>query len=285
MTVESVLVAGATGNQGGAVADHLLERGVKVHALTRSHESDAARALEERGATVVEGDMNEKDSLVPLIDDVDGVYSVTAFFEAGYEGEVEQGTNMAEVAAETGVEHYVFSSVGGTERDTGLPHFESKYEIEQRIHDLDLSATIIRPVSFMQNFETQREDVLTGTLAQPLAEGVSMQLVDVNDIGALVAEAFADPDRYVGEAIELAGDELTLEEMAAVFSEVTGVDVEAQHIPVDVAREQMSEEFVAFFEWVNESGYDADIRALERDYDLDLTRLGTYLREHGWASE
>jgi uncharacterized protein YbjT (DUF2867 family) len=281
-----VLVAGATGQQGGAVADRLLsgDHGdFDVHALSRSPESDACQLLADRGATIVEGDLGDKDTLRPAVENVDAVFCVTQFFTAGHEGEVEHGTNLAEVAADVGVEHFVFSSVGGAERDTGIPHFDSKYEIEERIRDLGLPATIIRPVFFMQNFEGQREDITDGTLALPLAEDVSVQIINVDDIGGLAAEALADPERYKGQAIELAGDEGTLEEMAQVFTEVTGVDIEAQHVPVDVAREQMGEEYAVMFEWFNEHGYEADIDALRREHDIDPSSLEEYLHEYGWA--
>ena len=281
-----VLVAGATGQQGGAVADRLLsgDHGdFEVHALSRSPESDACQLLAEQGATIVEGDLGERDTLRPAVEDVDAVFCVTQFFTAGHEGEVEHGTNLAEVAADVGVEHFVFSSVGGAERDTGIPHFDSKYKVEERIRDLGLPATIIRPVFFMQNFEGQREDITDGTLALPLVEDVSVQIVNVDDIGGLAAEALANPDEYEGRAIELAGDEGTLEEMARVFTEVTGTDVEAQHVPIDAAREQMGEEYAVMFEWFNEHGYEADIDALGREHDIDLSSLEEYLREYGWA--
>ena len=281
-----VLVAGATGQQGGAVADRLLSGNhgdFEVHALSRSPESDACQLLAEQGATIVEGDLGERDTLRPAVEDVDAVFCVTQFFTAGHEGEVEHGTNLAEVAAAVGVEHFVFSSVGGAERDTGIPHFDSKYEVEERIRDLGLPATIIRPVFFMQNFEGQREDITDGTLALPLVEDVSVQIVNVDDIGGLAAEALANPDEYEGRAIELAGDEGTLEEMARVFTEVTGTDVEAQHVPIDAAREQMGEEYAVMFEWFNEHGYEADIDALGREHDIDLSSLEEYLREYGWA--
>ncbi|MFB9808033.1 NmrA/HSCARG family protein [Haladaptatus pallidirubidus] len=177
MSQFSVLVVGATGRQGGAVANHLLsgEYGdFDVHALTRSPESDRAQALANRGATLVEGNLLNKASLTPAVETVDAIYCVTIEVEsgttpteAGIEAEIEQGTNMAEVAAEIGIEHFVFSSVAGAERDTGIPNFESKYDIEQRVHDLGLPATILRPVTIMQNYERQREVILNGNLVSP----------------------------------------------------------------------------------------------------------------------
>ncbi|MFC6764522.1 NmrA/HSCARG family protein [Natrinema soli] len=288
MSQLSVLVVGATGHQGGAVADHLLFSeycDFDVHALTRSPESDRAQALADQGATVVKGNLIDKDDLNRAIKAVDAVYCVTTGGNGGADAEVEQGTNIAEVAADAGVTHIVFSSARGAERNTGIPHFEAKYAVEQRIRDLELPATIIRPVAFMQNYEYQREAILNGTLASPLDEGVSLQLVDTEDIGTLAAAAFAKPEEYIGETIELAGDEHTLEDAAEIFTTVTGTDVEAQHVPIEVAREEIGESLTMMFEWLNDHGFDNNTETLERDYDIDLTRLETYLHQHGWASE
>ncbi len=283
MSVQSVLVAGATGTQGGAVTDRLLDRGVTVHALTRDADSDAARDLEERGASVVEGDMRDADTLTALIEDVDAVYCVTTFFGAGgIEGEIEQGTTMVEVAADVGVDLFVFSSVSGPRTDTGVPHFGSKFEVERRIESLELPAAIIRPAFFMQNFEDMRGAILDGTLALPIEEGSSLQMAAPDDIGALAAAAFADPDRYTGEVIELASDENTLEGIAAVFGDVTGVDIETRSIPIDVVHEESGEDMVRMVEWSNQHRHVADLEKFQRDYDLDLTPLDTYLRGHGW---
>jgi uncharacterized protein YbjT (DUF2867 family) len=286
MSQLSVLVTGATGNQGGAVVDHLLDKNVEVHGLTRSPDSDAAQALEDRGVTVVEGDLSDKDTLKPLISDVDGVYCVTQLIE--YDDEVEQGTTMAEAAAEVGVDHFVFSSAAGAERDTGIPHFDSKYEIENRIRDLDLPATIVRPAVFMQNFENlemMREPLLDGTLAMGLNHGVPLQLVDIDDIGAFVAEAFDDPDRYVGEAVELASDELTLQAMAVRLSDITETDIDVTSVPVDEIKEQMGEDLGMMFQWFNEHGYEADLPELRASHDIEFSRFETFLSENGWNSK
>ncbi|WP_162224575.1 NmrA/HSCARG family protein [Halorussus amylolyticus] len=285
---ESVLVTGATGTQGGAVADHLLsgDHGeFEVYALTRHPESTEAHELGERGAEVVSADLAEKNSIRPLVEDVDTVFGMTNFWEVGYEGEVEQGTNLAEAAAEAGIDHFVFSSVGGAERDTGVSHFDSKWEIEERIRDLDLPATVVRPVFFMQNFEGTREDIESGQLAMGLAEGVSLQMLDVDTLGAFVAEALADPETYLGEAYELASDEHTLESAAETFSDALGREVEPVHVSVHDVREQMGEEYAVMFEWFNEEGYRADIDALRENHDVDFTTLRGYLETSEWSEQ
>lgn len=111
-----VLVVGATGNQGGAVVDGLLaadDDQFSVYGLTRDATSEKAQALADRGITVVEGDLNETESLRNAMNEVDAVFAVTNYFIAGFESEIEQGTNLAEVAAESDIDHFVYSSVGG----------------------------------------------------------------------------------------------------------------------------------------------------------------------------
>jgi uncharacterized protein YbjT (DUF2867 family) len=281
----SILVVGATGTQGGAVVNHLIasDEEFDVHGLTRNPESDAAEQLADRGVTVEEGNLEEKDMLRPLVENVDAVFGVTNFWEHGYDHEVQEGTNLAEVAADVGVEHFVFSSVGGAERDTNISHFDSKYEIEERIRELDLPATIVRPVFFMQNFEGMRESIENGTLAMALDEGISLQMIDAENIGAFVARTFERPDQYQGKAFELAGDEHNLEDAATVFSAVLGREVEAQHVPIDDLREQMGDEYAVMFEWFNEHGYEADIEELRMNHDVAFTELEEYLREQGWV--
>ncbi|WP_158056266.1 NmrA/HSCARG family protein [Halorussus halophilus] len=283
-----VLVTGATGTQGGAVVDHLLsgDHGeFEVHAMTRHPETSEAHVLADRGAEVVEGDLMQKNNLRPLVEDVDAVFGMTNFWEAGFDDEIEQGTNLAEVAAEEEIDHFVFSSVGGAERDTGIAHFDSKWQIEQRIRELDPPETIVRPVFFMQNFEGMRDDIESGTLAMGLAEGVSLQMIDADNIGGFVAEAFADPDRYLGEAYELASDELTVESAAQTFADVLDRPVEPIHVSIDDLREQMGEEMAVMFEWFNESGYEADIEALRANHDVAFSTLEEYLRRHDWGDE
>ncbi len=283
---DTILVIGATGTQGGAVADHLLTNDYTVHALTRSPDSDAAEALADRGAHVVEGDLSDTEALTTAMESVDGAFVMTNFWEHGYDDEVAQGENAVDAAVAADLDHVVFSSVGGAERDTGVPHFDSKWAIEQYLADADVTQTVLRPVFFMQNLEANREDVFEdATLALALAEGVPLQMVDVDDLGALVTKAFDDPGRYAGEAIEVASDELTLRAAAKRVGDVTGLNVRAHHLDPAVLEEAMGEvgeEYRVMFEWFNDAGYESPIDELQADHDLDLTRLEEYLDRAGW---
>jgi uncharacterized protein YbjT (DUF2867 family) len=284
----SVLVVGATGNQGGAVVDHLLASGhdFDVRGLTRNAGSDAARALDDRGVTVVEGDLYDRDALREAVDGVDAVFAVTNFWTEGYEGQVQQGKNIADAAADAGVDHFVFSGVGSHDEETGIPHFDAPNEIDEYVRSLDLPWTILQPVFFFENLEAFVESIVEeGQLALPLAEGVRLQMVGQDDVGRAAAVALANRDEFVGERYDLAGDERTLAETASVLSEVTGRDVDAVHVPIEDAYESFGEEFTVMCEWFNEVGYSADIPALAETFGFEFTELETYLRDHGWEDK
>lgn len=279
-----VLVVGATGNQGGAVVNGLLAMNddqFSVYGLTRDATSEKAQALADRGVTVVEGDLNDTESLRDAMDDVNAVFAVTNYFIAGFEDEIEQGTNLAEVAAESDVNHFVYSSVGGADRTTEVEHFLSKYRVEQRIAEMELPATVLRPVYFTYNFEGIRDDIQSGRLALPLGENVSLQMLDVADYGEVVTRVFTSPDEYIGEIIEVAGDEQTLEEMAETFTDVLRSDVDPVYISLE-ARESQPEDLVRMYDWFNSEGYIADIDDLETEFEMQFNSLATYLRNHEW---
>ena len=276
-----IVVTGATGKQGGAVARSLLDRGFRIRAFTRNPQKPEAQALADRGAEVVQGDMEDRSIAERALEEAYGVFSVQNFWETGYDGEVQQGKTVADAAKTAGVEHFVYSSVGSAHRQTGISHFESKWEVEEYVRELDLPYTILRPVFFMQNWERMRGMVLGGTLAQPLDPDKPFQQVAVEDIGAFAAIAFENPERWIGREVDLAGDEPTMPEIAETFGRVIGREVSYYQVPWDQFEEQMGEEFTVQYRWFNDMGYEADIAALQKEYP-ELTTFERYLRAHGW---
>ncbi len=276
-----ILVTGATGQQGGAVARKLLERGFAVRALTRDTEKPAVKELAGLGAEVVEGDLDDRASIERALEGVRGVFSVQQFAETGVEGEVRQGKALADAAKEAGVEHFVYSSVGSAHKETGIPHFDSKWEVEEHARGIGLPCTVLRPVFFMQNWEWMREPILGGALPQPLDPEKPLQNVAVEDIGAFAALAFENPDQWIGREVDLAGDEMTMTDIAGAFSRVTGREVSYVQTPWDQFEEQMGEEFAVMYRWFDDVGYEADIGALRSEHP-GLTSLEDYLRRHGW---
>jgi len=281
-----VLVTGATGRQGSAVLRHLLERGRPVRALTRRPDSPAARALAAAGAEIAAGDMEDRASLKRAMRGVHGVYSVQDFWSCGAVAEVRQGVNVADAAAATGVTHLVYSSVGGAERNSGIDHWETKWQVEQHIRALGLPATMLRPAAFMENYyiPAVEKALLKGRLLDPIRASTPYQTIATDDIGKFAALAFELPERFIGVALEIAGSELTNPAAAEVFSRVLGRPVRFRRLPMPVVQVALGREFYQMFRWFNGGGFQADIAALRRDYPrLRLRTLEDWLREEGWA--
>jgi uncharacterized protein YbjT (DUF2867 family) len=261
---KTILVTGATGQQGGATVEALLASasGWKVIALSRKPQAAAARTLAARGVQVVRGDMTDRASLREAMKGVYGVYSVQANATAGVEGETRQGKLVADVAAECGVTHLVYSSVGGAERSSGVPHFESKWAIEEHIRKRGLAATILRPATFMDNLA--KGPMRTGMLSMMktfVPDTKPLQLIAVRDIGAFAAMAFDRPQQFVGEAIELAGDTLTRPQIITILKNAGLSPAISWHVPTVLTR-RMPEDLRLMFNWFAKHGYQADIPKL-----------------------
>jgi len=285
-TGETLLITGATGRQGGAVLRHLLkQRGWKLRALVHRADPRGVDGLKQQGVEFVQGDLEDVSSLEAAVRGVYGVYSVQNFWAVGAKREVQQGKNLAAVAKKAGVQHLVYSSVGGAERKTGIPHWESKWEIENYIRQLKLPTTIIRPVSFMETYHILEVEVgiLKGKLADAVRADKPYQTIASDDIGAFAALAFARPKDFVGLELEIAGSELTNPEAAKVFSLVMGKPIKFQKLPLPIVRIFLGKEFYLMFRWFNEAGYKANIPELKRLYpEVHLHSLEEWLREDGW---
>jgi uncharacterized protein YbjT (DUF2867 family) len=283
---ETLLITGATGRQGGAVLRHLLKQGGwKLRALVHRTDPRGIDGLTQQGVEVVQGDLEDVSSLEVAVRGAYGVYSVQNFWAVGARREVQQGRNLAAVAKKAGVQHFVYSSVGGAERKTGIPHWESKWEIENYIRQLKLPATVLRPVSFMETYHILEVEVgiLKGKLADAVRGDKPYQTIATDDIGAFAALAFARPKDFVGLELEIAGSELTNPEAAKVFSCVMGKPVKFRKLPLPIVRVFLGKEFYLMFRWFNEAGYKADITELKRRYpEVHLHSLEEWLREDGW---
>lgn len=277
-----ILVAGATGNQGGAVVDALLDHADRwrVRALTRNPSGTAAKALAARGVEVVAGDMADGESLKQAVNGVYGVFGVQNSRTAGLKGEVEQGVRLVDAAGAAGVEHFVYASVGGAERVRGIPHFDTKWEIEQHLRSTGLPATVLRPTTFMDVFTMRGASVGLGMMAAALGPRKSLQMVAVRDIGVFARLAFERPDTYAGQAVELAGDQLAVPDIAATLK-AAGRPGRYARVPRVLLRAMGKESRMLF--WFGESGYDADIPAL-RERHPGLLTLRTWLAQASEAA-
>src|ERR1700745_1000208 len=244
-----VLVTGATGNQGGACVDALLTRGHQVRALTRNSASPAARRLHEQGVEIAVGDFTDHDSLVRAARGVDAVYAMSTPYEQGPEKEIAQGMTLTDAAKAAGVAHVIYSSVASANRATGISHFDGKYAVEEHLQASGVPYTIVAPVFFMENLlqPWMLSSLRQGKLAVALPANRALQQITVADIGAFVAAVIERSDIVLGRRFDIAGDELTGEEAAAILSKVMGRAVRYEGFPPDVLRAQ-SEDLSRIFQ-------------------------------------
>jgi uncharacterized protein YbjT (DUF2867 family) len=243
-----ITVIGATGQQGGAVIDALLKQRIQIRAVTRNPNGDKARTLVQRGVEVVCADLEEVDSVRAAFDGAAAAFAMTT--HDGLDGpkrEVAHGQVIAAAAAAAGLPFLVYSSVGGVDRDSGVPHFESKHQIEKVLLQ-SVPVTFVRPTFFMETLRLmiRREDGRV-TIAMPLAGDVAVQMISVRDIGRVAAALLLMGDPVVAP-VEIAGDELTGEQIAERLAHRLGSPTTYVQLPLDVLGDD--EDLKTMFGWL-----------------------------------
>jgi len=201
-----------------------------------------------------------------------GAFAVQNTWTAGVEGEEPQGHRFAKVARDAGVQHFVYTSFGSADRQTGIPHFDNKFRVENTVRALNFpSYAIIRPVFFMENLVSPW--FLNGdTLVSTLKTDTVLQMIAVKDIGQYGAMAFTQADRFKNVEVDIAGDAVTLPQAAATLSQAYGRTIEYLQIPISEVRKN-SEDFALMLEWFDRVGYDADIAGNAKEYGIKPTTL------------
>ena len=237
----------------------------------------SAKALEQLGAELVVGDFNNRSSLEHALQGVDGVFSVQAF-NHDIAAEIHEGKVIVDVAKALGIRHFVYSSVGSAERKTGIPHFDSKFQIEEYVRASGLAYTILRPVFFFFNYDAMLPMLKNGSLAQPLSPDKKLQHLSEEDYGEMVAEVFDRPAEFINREIEVASTEMTMLEVAATFTHVLGRNVVYKQIPFAAFEQQAGAEITIMYRWFENVGYNADFAQLKRDFPTP-TDFESYLRD------
>jgi uncharacterized protein YbjT (DUF2867 family) len=234
-----------------------------VYALVRNIQSPAAQELKKEGANLVKGDLNNLDSLEQAVNDVDSIFLMGTPLEDGIEGETRRGKMMADIAKEKNVKHLVYSSVVNADKNTGIPHFESKYKVEQHIQNLGIPYTIIGPTAFMENL--LGPGLQQGQLALPLSPSRILQQIALENIAEFSALVLEHRNSFLGKRIDIASDELTGEQAAKVLSEGLGRKIRYVHVPLEQIR-QASEDLAHMFDWFERVGTGIDIPSLHQQY-------------------
>lgn len=279
-----VLVTGATGNQGGAVAQALMARGHIVRALTRNTESAAAIRLAAKGAEIMAGDFEDAEGLAKALQGVDTFYLMGSPMEVGVDGETKQGIALANAAKTAMVGHLVYGSVANADLNTQIPHFDSKYKVEQYIKTLAIPYTISAPVFFMDNVIApwSIDALKTGKIMQAMPADRLLQQVSVKNIGEFVASLISRRESVFGERFDIAGDELSGNDMARILTETIKHSIQYESFPVSVLKEQ-SEDMAAMFKWFDNVGYNIDLKKLHNEFpDINWQKYNQWVDAQDW---
>ncbi|HEY3687180.1 MAG TPA: NmrA family NAD(P)-binding protein [Streptosporangiaceae bacterium] len=295
-----VLVTGATGRQGGATARALLAVGVPVRALVRDPATDRARAVEALGADLVTGDLHDRASVVRAAEGVRAVFSVQMPPMSGdtvdFDGEVAQGVNLVEGAKAAGVPQFVHTSVSGAGQHTGVPGWAegrwasmegtlgAKAAIQDRVRAAGFAHwTLIKPGFFMENFLPSMAFLfprgIAGGIVSVVKPAIRLSLVAVDDIGAAASAAVAAPERFDGVELELAGDYLSMAEIAEILGRVLRTELAAPDMTEDEALAAGMPGMGATHEWLNAAGQPARPE-YARALGIPLTGFEEWARGH-----
>ncbi|MET8554429.1 NmrA/HSCARG family protein [Streptomyces sp. NPDC004959] len=285
LTGKTVVVLGATGQQGGAVAAALRAGGWGVRAVVRDPSGKRARSLSAVGVETVRGDLGDAESLRAAFSGAHGVFSVQP--NAGQAGatltnedEVRFGAAVAEIAERSGVAHLVYSSAVTAGAPTGVAHLDTKSRIEARVRDLDIASTIIRPAAFMELLVTPGTGLDRGHLSFLMRPDQAMQFIAVRDIGRVVAAVFGSPERYVRRTLEIAGDSLTGDDLAGHLTQAAGRPISYSRLPATPsAQDQVIGRLEALVDDGRLAGH-ADLDALRAEFPF-LLRFDRWLTGPG----
>lgn len=281
----TVLVAGATGRQGGAVARRLLERGHVVRALTRRPDAKLAKQLQDMGAEVVGADLADHAKLAKALRDISAVFATATPLEAGTDAETRQGISLIDAAHEVGVEHLVYSSVARADEDSGVSYFASKYVVEQHIKSLAVPYTIVGPAFFMENLLESHflERLKQGKLVMSLPAPRRLQQIAVADVAAFVVMVLERRDEFLSRRIDIAAAEPSGAEMAAVLTEAARRPIAyLEEALVEVHKRD--EETASMYEWLDRAGYGIDIAKLREQYpEVGWHTFGDWAAEQDWS--
>ena len=167
-------------------------------------------------------------------------------------------------------------AVVGADLHTGIPHWESKFKIENHIRELNLPYTIVRPTSFFENFliPQVKSRLLKGKLVMPLNKDKVQQLICSEDVGKIVSSVFIEPARYLRKIIPIAAVQMNMTEAAEIFSSVWGRKVVYQKLPALITRLAMGKDLYKMFRWVNNNDviFIKDLNAYKKEspYLVDL---------------
>lgn len=266
-----ILVTGVTGNQGGAVANHLLQNAYMVSGLTRNRNSIKAQALLNLGLEIIEADLDQPKTYLQAINSAESIFFVQTL--QGKEKEIAQGKEFINAAASANIQHFVYASVLGADLSTGVPHFDSKYELENHLKSTGLDYTILRPASFFENhlFPRVANDIKKGKYVSPLNKDSRLQMISIDAIGKIANQVISNRDRYLNKTLSIATDEYTVEQLLPIFSDALGKSVKYSKLPGLITRLALGKDLYKMFKYMNENDFCVveDVDVVRKEFGIE----------------
>ncbi len=275
-----VLVIGITGNQGGGVADALLDKGFKVRGLTRSPESERAQAWVARGVEMVKGDFNNYESIVAAVQGADFMFLNITEQTPNF---IDAANHAFDAAYEAGVKHIVFTSnrPADPESTFNTNVENTKRMLELHIRSTGKSYTTLRIPFMMENLLRERgmAQLLREGIIDYGEEGTYGYYMNSADMGLLTAAAFSNPSEWNGREVNMASDAVTYKELAALLSKLSGLDIAYRVAPWSEMRGPFVENFKFF-----ESNPPYDLEQLRKEFP-EIQTLEEYLVKHNFGEK
>lgn len=251
-TNKTFFVTGATGNQGGATARNLAENGNRVIALVRDPHSAKTENLKHRRIEMVKGNLEDPVIYKHKLKNIDGAFAMFIYTD-GIKKEIAHGKSFIDAAKEMNVPFVLYSSVIGADSGSGIPHWESKYQIEEYLKHSGIPYTIIRPASFFQNFfiPDVRKRIVKGNLVTPVRKDKTQQFISTDDVGKICAHILQNKEQFTGRTLTVAADEMDMQSAAAIFSDVLGKQIKYSKLPGLLTRIFMGKDLHTMFKYVN----------------------------------
>jgi len=246
--LKTIFVTGATGNLGGATTRNLLNRGYHVKALVRN----PAKLAAHENLQVIKGDLNDPNTYKDHLKGSDAVFC-NLHFNEGVKKEVRQGIDLIDSARANHIRFFVYSSVIGADLHTGIPHWESKFKIENHLRASGIDFAIIRPSSLYENLliPQVRSRILKGKLVLPTRKEKVQQFISSEDVGKIATYIFSNADSYRNTTMDLAAEQMDGEQLASLFSKVMKRKINYQQLPMLIVRLVMGSDLAKMFRWIN----------------------------------
>lgn len=288
--IGKVLLIGVTGGTGKNAVKGFLEQGVTdLRAITRKIDLNRSSLskLSDSGVELVEANLDDEASLEAALRGVSTVYCHGLSADAAKPDpqEIVRARRLAQAVHAAKIEHLIYNSAGGADRNSGVSHIEQKYQVEQIFKQANLPTTMLRACLFMEEFwkKYTRPSILKGVFSFSLQPDRSLHLITTKDMGRIAAEVMKNADKYIGQEIELAGDVLTPLQMAQLFSTVQKVPVTYREIPAWIFLLLWRRDLFSLIQWYRTQGYQADVKQLREEFPMLLTTFSEFLTETHWS--